>query len=385
MKILQVISYFNPKFGGDVNVCTNLSKILAKRNHDVTIITTDFGFDSRYADDIRAHHVTVIPFPCLANYGLFLYSPSIKIWLKTNLKEFDIIHIHNFRSYESIVVSIFAIRYGISYIVQAHGSVLPFFEKTFLKRLYDQVWGNKILANASKMIAVSKIEKDQYKKMEVPESKIKIIPNGINTYEYSRLPERGIFRKKYGIAADEKIILYLGRLHKRKGLDFLITGFLRLLDLDKDVKLIIAGPDDGFLEILVQQIKKVKIDQNILIVGPVSHEEKNQAFADADLLVYPGISEIFGLVPFEAIMCGTPVIVADDCGCGEIIKEADCGYLVPIGDVSGLCSMMGEILENPDAGKEKVIRGQQYIKAHLSWDTTILKFEELYEDCLRNL
>jgi glycosyltransferase involved in cell wall biosynthesis len=60
------------------------------------------------------------------------------------------------------------------------------------------------------------------------------------------------------------------------------------------------------------------------------------AYQDADVLVYPSTYEIFGLVPFEALLCGTPVIVTDDCGCGEIIKEAGCGYLVHYGDVAGL-------------------------------------------------
>lgn len=384
MRILQVIPFFSPKFGGSVTVPYELSKELAKRNHGVTIITSDFGFDSQYAKTIHDAGVEVIPFHCLAKFGLFLYTPSIKVWLEKNLKEYDIIHMHNYRSYQNVVVRSFAMKYGIPYIVQAHGSVLPFFEKQNLKKLYDFVWGEKILKNASKLIAVSKIEKDQYLKMGLPGNKIEIIHNGIDVSEYEILPERGKFRIKYGIASDEKIILYLGRLHKSKGLDFLITGFSILLGLNRDVKLVIAGPNDGFLDILMKQIKKLKIDEKVLVTGPLYKNEKIEAFVDADVLLYPGIFEIFGLVPFEAIICGTPVIVSDDCGCGEVIKEANCGYLVKYGDNTGLSTKIDEILNNPDAAKKRVIRGQQYINANLTWDTTILKFEELYEDCLRN-
>jgi glycogen synthase len=88
MKILQVIPFFSPKFGGSLTVAYDLSKELAKRNHEVTIITTDFEFDQEYADKIRAEGVTLIVFHCVANFGLFLYSPSIKVWLEKNLKEF---------------------------------------------------------------------------------------------------------------------------------------------------------------------------------------------------------------------------------------------------------------------------------------------------------
>ena len=62
MKILQVISYFNPKFGGDINVCTNLSKELAKKGNEVTILTTDFGFDANFASDLAKYDIKVIPF-----------------------------------------------------------------------------------------------------------------------------------------------------------------------------------------------------------------------------------------------------------------------------------------------------------------------------------
>ena len=243
---------------------------------------------------------------------------------------------HDFRSYQNIVIHSFATKYGIPYIVQAHGSVLPFFEKQNLKKLYDFVWGNKILKDASKCIAVSKIERDQYLKMVVVENKIEIIPNGIDVSEYETLPRRGKFREKFGIAPDEKVILFLGRLHKSKGLDFLINGFSNLLDQSQNVKLAIAGPDDGFLDTLREQVKKIKIDEKIIITGPLYKKAKMEAFVDADVLVYPEQIEIFGLVPFEAIMCGTPVIVVDDCGCGDMIKEADCGYLVKFGDTKDL-------------------------------------------------
>ena len=113
MKILQVIPFFSPKFGGSVTVPYELSRELVKRNHEVTIITTDFGFDSQYAKTIQDAGVNVIPFHCLANVGLFLYSPSMKIWLEKNLKGFDIIHLHNFRSYQNNVIRTFAVKYGI--------------------------------------------------------------------------------------------------------------------------------------------------------------------------------------------------------------------------------------------------------------------------------
>jgi glycosyltransferase involved in cell wall biosynthesis len=384
MKILQVIPFFSPKFGGSVTVIYQLSKELSKRGHDVTIITTDFGFDWEYAKIIAGYNVKVIPFRTIANFGLLIYTPSIKGWLKDNIQNFDIIHQHNFRSYQNNCVSNYARRNKIPYIVQAHGSVLPFFEKQNLKKLYDFVWGDKILRDAAKCIAVSKIERDQYLKMEIPENKIEIIPNGIDLSEFGELPPREKFREKFGIAPDEKMILYLGRLHRRKGIDFLINGFSNLLDQYQIVKLVIAGPDDGFLDILMEQVKKLKINEKVLVTGPLSQSEKNEAFVDADVLVSPGIFEIFGLVPFEAIMCGTPVIVADDCGCGQVIKEADCGYLVRYGDVNELKEKMNFALENPAYNNKLVENGIRFIEENLTWKHLTTNIVGIYGKVIRN-
>ena len=382
MKILQVIAYFNPKFGGDVNVCFNLSKQLAKRNHEVTIITSDFQFVSQYAKEIRDNGVQVLSFPCIANYGLFLYTPSMKTWLERNIENYDLIHLHNYRSYQNVIVCKYARKYRIPYIVQAHGSVLPFFEKQNLKKMFDLVWGNKILKDARKCIAVSHVEREQYRKMGIPESQIDIIPNGINPNEFMNLPEKGKFRNKYHISPDEKIILYLGRIHKRKGLNFLIDSIFQLSRIRNDIRLILVGPDDGYLENVKKMIQEKNLSPVVIFSGFLPEKEKYEALTDADVLVYPGIFEIFGLVPFEAILCGTPVIVTDDCGCGEIVKEAGCGYLVKYGDVNNLTKTLQLALENPDENKSMVERGINYIQNNLAWESIVNKIELNYKICL---
>ena len=382
MKILQVIAYFNPKFGGDVNVCFNLSKQLAKRNHEVTIITSDFQFVSQYAKEIRDNGVQVLSFPCIANYGLFLYTPSMKTWLERNIENYDLIHLHNYRSYQNVIVCKYARKYRIPYIVQAHGSVLPFFEKQNLKKMFDLVWGNKILKDARKCIAVSHVEREQYRKMGIPESQIDIIPNGINPNEFMNLPEKGKFRNKYHISPDEKIILYLGRIHKRKGLNFLIDSIFQLSRIRNDIRLILAGPDDGYLENVKKMIQEKNLSPVVIFSGFLPEKDKYEALTDADVLVYPGIFEIFGLVPFEAILCGTPVIVTDDCGCGEIVKEAGCGYLVKYGDVNNLTKTLQLALENPDENRSMVERGINYIQNNLAWESIVSKIELNYKICL---
>ena len=85
--------------------------------------------------------------------------------------------------------------------------------------------------------------------------------------------------------------------------------------------------------------------------------------------------------PFEALLCGTPVIVTDDCGCGELIKEAECGHLVHYGDVPGLAETLKSALEHPDINKRMVEAGRRYIEEHLTWESVVKQVEEMYESC----
>ena len=382
MKILQVIPYFAPRWGGDVNVCYSLSKELSKLGHDVTIITTDFEYDQGYARSLE--NVKVIPFRRVANLGMFLYSPDMKGWLRSNISKYDIVHLHSFRSYQNNIVSKYAKKFNVPYIVQPHGSLPRIVEKESLKQLYDVVWGNEILKSASKIIAVSGNEVEQFRQVGIPDGQITVIPNGVNYVSPASLPPAGQFREQYGIH-EKHIILYVGRIHKRKGIDFLIRAFNSFIQtwIGDDVTLVIIGPDDGYRSVLEGLVEQLGLSDKVRFIGFIP--SLAAAYQDADVLVYPSTYEIFGLVPFEALLCGTPVIVTDDCGCGELIKEAECGYLVHYGDVAGLAETLRSALEHPDANRGMVEAGRQYVEERLAWESVVKRVEAMYEDCVRHV
>ena len=384
MKILHVIPFFTPARGGSVIVPYYLSKELSKRGHEVTLITTDFEFDEGYAKSIEKNGVKVIPFHSIANIKLFLLSPSMKKWTRENIKSFDVVHLHNFRSYQNVIVYRYSRKYGVPYVLQAHGSLPKIIEKQKLKELYDWIFGYRLLNDASKIIAVSKAEVKEYKQMNVYEDKIITIPNGIDIEAFKELPTHGMFREKYDIKEDH-MILFLGRIHKRKGIDFLIKSFSELAKERSGVILVIIGPDDGYKVEVEKSIKTQNLDNRIKLIGYVNEKDKISAYTDADVLVYPAVFEIFGLVPFEAIMCGSPVIVADDCGCGELVKESGAGYLVKYGDIEKLKEKMKWIIENPEERVKMVGRGKRYIKENLTWDKVVGRVEVVYEDCVHNV
>ena len=102
MNILQIIPYFSFTRGGDVNVCYNLTKQLIKKGHTVTILTTTMDYNKEDTDKIP--NLTMVPLPYVFNLALFIYSPKIKSWLKENIEEYDVIHLHELRSYQNNIV-----------------------------------------------------------------------------------------------------------------------------------------------------------------------------------------------------------------------------------------------------------------------------------------
>jgi glycosyltransferase involved in cell wall biosynthesis len=373
MKILQVIQFFSPKFGGSVNVVYNLSKELSQRGHDVTIIATDYLFDKSYAKSIEKEGVKVITFKCLANLASFLYSPSMVKWLNINITNFDVVHMNNFRSYQNFIVRNYAKKYNIPYVIQAHGSLLPVPPKKGLKKLFDIFFGYNILNDATNFIALTKKEFEEYTIMGCYEDKIKIVPNGINLSEYQNLPERGEFRKKYDINNNKKVILYVGRIHKLKGIDLLIQSFSEILKDFKSVKLAIIGPDDGFLSFLKSLVKDLKIESEVLFTGPLYGKDKLEAYCDADVCVLPSIREGFPTMVLESCACGTPVIITKNCGISDLGKQV--GYVIDYNKKQLKDSLIESIInETP----QKSLMRRELMKEEFSLEKTSNKLEVVY-------
>ena len=378
MNILYVLPYFNPKRGGDVNVCANLAREFVKRGHEVTILTTDFELDVNYLNYIEEQGINVVHSKVLFNLGLFIYSPEMKKWLNKNISNFDIIHLHTFRAYQNNIIHEYSKKYKVPYILQAHGSVLPFFQKQKLKKVYDHIWGYKLLQDASKVIALTETELEQYKEMKIPENKIKIVPNGINLSEYQDLPKKGEFRKKYGIKDDDKVILYLGRLNKTKGIDLLIKSFSEISKELNKVKLVIAGPDDGFLSALKELSNNLMLDDNILFTGPIYKTEKMAAYVDASVFVTPSFSG-FPMTFLESCACGTPVVTTNKGD--ELNWITNIGYTIQY-EKNSLKDTLVKILKNDELLENLSEKCSKFVQVNFNLEITINKFQELYEKVL---
>ena len=383
MKILQVIHAFVPAwdYGGSLRVCYEVSKELVKRGHDVTVYTTD-TLNSKervkereeVIEGIKVTRFRNLSNDIAYNHHLFI-SPGMIISLRNNLKYFDIIHLHEYRTIHNVAVHRYARKLDIPYILQAHGAIPRVAAKQRLKHVYDAIWGNKLLRDASNVIALTEMETEQYRSMGVSEDKIKIVPNGIDPLEFGNLPSGEEFRKQYGLNENDKITLYLGRIHQTKGLDLLAKAFAHLTKELDNAKLVIVGPDDGYRHELTGLAQSLGISNKIIFTGPVYGTDRLGAYVSASVFVTPSFLG-FPVTFVEACACGTPIITTDKNDRLDWIHN-QVGYMVSY-DEDELKNAMMRVLNSRDLARQFGENGRSLVRERFNWSKIADELEQIY-------
>ena len=400
MKILHVAHFFYPclSAGGVVNASYQIASKQGK-DDDVKVISSDSCKErlkfpnGRY--DVDVDGIKVDYFKNLSNgfkLKTMLDTPlAAPFKIRKDIKDYDIVHIHEHRQTLAIIASYFARKNNIPYIVQAHGSVLPFFQKEGLKNLFDKVFGFKILHNASCVFALTEVEKEQYLKMGVDEDKIEIVPLGINLEEYENLPAYGKFRSKFNIGENDKLILFVGRIHEIKGLDLLLDAFNDLIvqsneknsleNIDcSSIKLAIVGPDDGYLVKLEEKVKEYSLEENVIIAGPLYKEEKQEALVDCDVFVMPSKYESFTTSGLEAMACSKPLVLTKN---NHIHDWVDGNVGLACEDnKDSLREAIGKVLFDEELSQIFAENGNKLIKEKYNWDIINDQILEIYNKYL---
>jgi glycosyltransferase involved in cell wall biosynthesis len=387
VRILFVTPYFYPaeSFGGPVKAAFDVGRELVKRGHEVTVFTSD-ARDLKNKIAVESDDISGMRVYYFRNWSMFPVSfsklfitPELPKRMNSDLKSFDIIHAHEYTTYQNAIVHRFAKKYGVPYVLQVHGS-LPMEGRKVRKWLFEVFFGRRLLRDASKVIALSQAEADQYQRAGVPDEKISIVPNGIDLSEYRDLPSKGAFKEKFGINCGEKIVLYLGRIHWIKGIDLLVKAFANVVREMNGVRLVVVGPDDGYLAELEALIKSLKIENNVLISGPLYGKDKLEVYVDADLYVLPSRHETFPIGLLEAYACEKPVISSMVEGLNNLVIDNVTGFLVNCGDAKQLsCSIMS-LLDDNCRAKKIGLGGKQFVKENFTVEKVADRLETLYNE-----
>jgi glycosyltransferase involved in cell wall biosynthesis len=389
LRVLTVVPYFFPAwaYGGIPRLAYGLSRALQQRGHQVRVITTDAldQTDRLPYGEANVEGLHVFRFRNLSNrlayeHQLFLPLGARNV-LRKSVAEADVVHLHGYWHLLNNAAVSAARELNRPVVLTPNGTLLPHERKTRIKAAWHQLFGKAVLEGVDRFIAVSRAELNQFHRAGLDPDRVDMVHNGLELAEFETLPERGTFRRAHGIG-ERPVVLYLGKLTPRKGVHHLVGAMARLRDLDP--VLVIAGNDmAGVRDGLEELARGLDLTRSVRFVGLLTGPERLAALSDADVLVYPSTEEIFGLVPFEGMMCGTPAVVTDDCGCGELVAQARAGVLVRYGDEAMLAASLRSLLADPIRRKRMVARGRKFIEKHFAWGTIAAQTEAVYRKAQR--
>jgi glycosyltransferase involved in cell wall biosynthesis len=259
-----------------------------------------------------------------------------------------------------------------------NGTAARIERRQLAKRVFDVVMGRSIVEGAARVLAVSGAEQRQFEQLGIESRLVRLVPNPLDLDEFSPPPARGSFRARFGVsgAPTAPLVMFLGKLTPRKRVDVLVRAFARLTD--ERARLVIAGNDMGAGTQIRSLARSLGLERRTIFTGLLRGRERLEAMVDAAVVVYPSQDEIFGLVPLEALLVGTPVIVAGDSGCGEVVRQVGGGQVVPCGDVERLGRAIQDVLDSPAAWPTQA--AARRIRAAYGGDVVCAELEGVYEE-----
>jgi glycosyltransferase involved in cell wall biosynthesis len=392
MRILNVTETYAPflEFGGPPVKVRALSEGLARRGHQVTVLTADWGLEKRLQtpdEKIAAERspfgwrrnengVQAIYIPTWLRYRRVSWNPAVKRYCRVRLQNLDVVHIFGLYDLLGPAVAAASRKRGLPYVLEPIGMFVPIVRSLWLKRMYHAIWGKRLLEGASAVVTTSEQEAEELVAGGIAHSKVVLRRNGVEAP--ASWPARGTFRKAHEISPEEKLVLFLGRLSAKKSPDLLLRAFAELSGRSAGIpiRLVFAGPDEsGEKSKLGELAGQLGVRTKVQFVGPVFDENKWAAYRDADVFVLPSQNENFGNTAAEAVAAGTPPIVTEECGIAPLL--ADEAGLVVRHDVAALSGALERVLLDTEL-RARLAAGCARVTSRLGWDEPVREMETLY-------
>lgn len=379
LRVGLVVGSVSPKSGGIYVSVRGLAESLISVGRTEVVVVGPSGRDDSNKQ-ANWGRVNVVGMPVLGPRS-FGYTPDLLSFLLQ--QDFDILHSHGLWMYPSIAIRRWSILTGRPYVVSPHGMLEPWAlrNSAWKKRIARAAYEDANLKEARCLHALCRSEAGAIRSLGLC-NPVVIIPNGADFARESRLQPRWAA----SLAADARVLLFLGRLHKKKGLENLLEAFsavIRLSDRAMPWRLVIAGWDDGSYEgYLRSKVRDLRLSELVFFVGPQLGEEKEASYVRADAFVLPSFSEGLPMAVLEAWSYGLPVVMTDECNLSEGFEENAALKVEP--DPTSIREGLKSMFEMSNVELEEMgERGRQLVDARFRWPKVAERMFSVYTDLVR--
>jgi glycosyltransferase involved in cell wall biosynthesis len=336
------------------------------------------------SDASRAFAQNLVAFSYPAR-GRYAFAPRAVSSVKAHIARADFVMLHSLYSFAVLIGYGAARWHRKKYGLRPHGVLAPF-QRTVSagrKKLYNLLAANQILNHSSIIFYTAVGEREEAAPLNIAAPSV-IIPHGIALEPFAHLPPRGAFRQKYLNGFTGPLLLYLGRLNAKKGLDLLIQAMQQVHARLPDARLALVGAGDPpeFAAQVQAWIREANVQDVVVMPGLLIGDEKMCALADADVFVLPSYAENFSFALFEAMAARVPVVISDTLNFAPMVERAGAGRVVPR-ESAALANAIMELLGAPDTRQAMAARGAQ-LAAQYSWSAVGKQLERAILAVLQN-
>ena len=377
MNVLHITPSMSPQWGGPVIVVSELLPALYDEGIHCEIATTRghrVGADITGPEGVPTHVFDTGPAARLWT----AYSKDLARFLEDSVTRFDLVHIHEIWHYAGYAAFRAAKKRNIPCVVTIHGELSEWSlqHKAWKKFIYRKTILDSVLRNADALHAITPAEKDRIASLSY-DTPVTVAPNGIDPTPYDNLPDPSQLLDRFPILKGKRVILFLGRLNPKKGLDILARSFPTLKSRFPDTILLIAGPDEEGTRRMTESILESQGNlDSAVFTGMLTGTEKHAAMSCADIFVLPSYSEGFSIAILEAMAARLPVVITDNCDFPEV-AEHGAGLVVKANETE-VAQALGELVSDADLRFRIGERGRKLVTERYTWQAAASTIARLY-------
>ena len=345
MRILNICAY-TWQAGGPPKIIFDHTQVVLQYGHQVDILSPISPGEKPYTVPDGARLILCQRTPVVSRF-FREFSVELYQYLRKHIHEYDVIHCHGLWHFGTLAP--FMLDRTVAKVITIHGVLdrWVYAHNNWKKEIMNTL-AQKAYVQRADLIQINNTDEqeDLLRYLGQPHPNVVIIPNGVKVSDFAQLPPKGSFRRKFGLPTDKKLVLFMSRLNRKKGLDMLLPGFREYVRDNPDTVLALAGSDDGYETATRQFIEQHNLSDSVRLVGMLTGDDKKAALADADLFTLPSYSEGFSMAVLEAMASGTPTLVSDRVGFGETIRQHQAAGLLdsltPAAVQQGLTQLLGD-------------------------------------------